>query len=154
MDGATRGMAGMNINEGRTSQEGRRPPTASSGRSQNSGRSASRGQPFAAPHGRTSNDGYGPDSSFGPPSRAMTMPQNNEDPYHNPRMPTQTKGPPDRGYDGLSANARNLQDPILQRSYTSVGEMRGPIQAPQRPSTAAGTRPGPNAGYAPPSEMF
>ena len=32
--------------------------------------------------------------------------------------------------------------------------MRGPIQAPQRPSTAAGTRPGPNAGYAPPSEMF
>lgn len=155
IDSASRGMAGMNLNEGRSSQEGRRPPTAGSGRSQNSGRSASRGQNADPRHAggppRTSNDGYGPDLSFAPPSRAMTMPQNYDD--SNQRRPVNSNGP-DRGFNDVGQYGRGPQDPVPQRSFTSVGEMRGPTQQPQRPSTATGMRAQPNNALPAPRNDF
>jgi TPR repeat protein len=49
----------------------------------------------------------------------------------------------DPSYD-VSGFHQGRRDPIPQRSYSSLGDRNGPMQAPERPSTASGMRPRPN----------
>jgi TPR repeat protein len=142
---AERAMANMDIN-GRPSQENKRPPTAGSANSYNSVRSNQSRFPVDSRGERpprSSEDRYGPRPAFenrGPPLRAMTMPEDTGYPANDRRAHQDPNSWQDPSYD-VGGFQTGHRDPIAQRSFTSLGDRSGPIQAPPRPSTASGSRP-------------
>jgi TPR repeat protein len=72
------------------------------------------------------------------------MPEDNMGyPGHDRRAPADPNSWQDPGYD-VGGFHQGGRDPIPQRSYSSLGDRQGPMQAPDRPSTASGMRPHPN----------
>jgi TPR repeat protein len=146
---ASRAMAGLDINA-RPSLDNKRPPTSGSSGSYNSSRgNYQSGDPRGERVPRTSDDRYGPRplENRGPPLRVMTMPEDNRAfPGNDRRAHDDPKSWQDSSYDVVGSHP-GQRDPIPQRSFTSLGDRPGPMQAPERPSTASGMRPSAN-GYA------
>jgi TPR repeat protein len=147
---ASRAMAGLDINA-RPSLDSKRPPTSGSSGSYNSSRANyANGDPRGERAPRNSDDRYGPRpfENRGPPLRVMTMPEDNRAyPGNDRRAHADPNSWQDSSYDVVGSRS-GQRDPIPKRSFTSFGDRPGPMQAPERPSTASSMRPHAN-GYAP-----
>ncbi|KAF2404368.1 hypothetical protein EJ06DRAFT_553255 [Trichodelitschia bisporula] len=144
-----RGMGGMDLN-GRPSYDAQRPGTANSRTSSKSNgpdygvdpRSFARPPP-QDPYARGPPqhfEGRQPFDPRGPPSRAMTMPNEADQGWQR------------GGGDPFPPSGR--RDPIEQRSYTTLGTRDDMHAMPPRSQSSMGSRPPPNGAYGPGPGQF